>query len=149
MQTQLPHHHITKSSHHQTIASNTQLPKMSEQHPDTPESHVGDSTGLNPQPENALDHEIQAIPPDSDPRIVYIRLSYDWHEEPDIDQQDWQPHLLAFGHLEFARGTLEHIADYVHRRLERLAPTACQRLDQAASRIVLQLTLQSTDKASQ
>lgn len=97
-------------------------------------------------PKNDLAHELQAIPTNPDRKVVYVRLRYDWFSQEGIDPQRWQSHVLAFHRDEAYTTVLEDIAVYVHERLMRFAPALCTRLDRSDSCIVLQLTLQSSDK---
>ena len=123
-------YHTITSSDHQIIHCAAKHPKMAQQ------SH----------PVNDPTHEIQTIPRNADPQFAYIRLRYDWSTEQHINSTRWQPHLLVFRGTDAYSVILDDIADYIHRRLFRLEPTLCARLDRDNTCIVFQLTVQCSDK---
>jgi hypothetical protein len=98
------------------------------------------------EPTNNPDNELQAIRPNADPQDAYIRLRYDWSTGKSIDPTRWQPHLLTFRGTDAYSAILEDIATCVHNRLFRLEPALCTRLNRAKRCIILQLTVQSSDK---
>lgn len=116
-----------------------------------PQAPARNNTNLQPVPANDPNNEANEIPDDFDPRVAYVRLTYDWSDHPGINPDRWQPHVLAFHRDASYAAIIDQITTYFNTKVQNQETALCTQLDQSnpPGCIVFQLALQSSDRVKQ